>query len=517
LRHRLPLAFRPAHKFRNVASVFLVLLATGCSSTAVARNAHALNPPIAATARSYELASSPTSILVVGDRIDGYERYSQELPLSIAVLLSHFTADTRWLFTDQVTQRDVTGASAVVYVGDNETVSVPRGTLRTLGSAKRLVLFANHLKEFRESGAAFAHLAPLGRHPVPSGAQVTYEGKRLSFSGDSYIDLPAVDAAAVVSSIVWRGGHVPYIVRDGSATFVNGPIDFGENGLDPERNAYKIVLADALTAALGARRPASQHLAMLRLEDVSVQTPVEKLRDIVMLLNDLKVPYGIGVIPDQWVAGKQLQPLRRDRGLVTILRWAQAHGATIVLHGLHHSFHSAEDFEFWDAARDRPLSYDSSAWMKGRIKEGLHDELAVGLKPMMWETPHYTASSVDYAQTARFFTTAWEQRRPLGWFPWVLQRDQYGQRLLPEDLGYVALGGDPQESLDAQMKRARVLLICRACLATGFLHPSTVSPNVVSRYVENLRAMGYVFADPRRFIANRQKRSEGRLAAERSR
>ena len=36
-------------------------------------------------------------------------------------------------------------------------------------------------------------------------------------------------------------------------------------------------------------------------------------------------------------------------------------------------------------------------------------------------------------------------------------------------------------------------------MAVGFLHPALVSVGAVGAYVQGLRAMGYVFADPRQF------------------
>jgi hypothetical protein len=374
--------------------------------------------------------------------------------------------------------------------------------MQALRHAKHLIVAGGHLAEFRDAGVAFADLAPGKKSLAPAGSSVSYKGRTFPYRADSYIAVTARAPAHVLATLSVAGTVAPYIVRDGSATFINGQIDFGDGAFDPNTDGNDVIIADALRVALGAPEPPDQHLAMLRLEDVSVETPVDNLRDIVVALNDLHIAYGIGVIPDQWIQGKRLESLDQDRGLVTILRWAQAHGATIVLHGLHHSYRSAEDFEFWDAAHDRPLPYDSPMWMDGRIEEGLRDERAVGLHPAMWETPHYSASPVDYAQTAKYFSTVWEQRRPLGWSPWVLQRDQYGQRVLPEDLGYIAVDGNPNESLAAQMNRAQALLVCRECVAAGFLHPTTVSADTVREYVERLRAMGYRFADPRMFIAS---------------
>jgi hypothetical protein len=116
------------------------------------------------------------------------------------------------------------------------------------------------------------------------------------------------------------------------------------------------------------------------------------------------------------------------------------------------------------------------------------------LTPQIWETPHYSASPIDYGVISEFFGAAWEIREPIGWLPWVLRRDQYRSLLLPENLGYVSLDGT--NTVADQLVRAKELLVCQGCLAAGFLHPSTIWIEAVREYVNGLRELGYVFVDP---------------------
>ena len=275
-------------------------------------------------------------------------------------------------------------------------------------------------------------------------------------------------------------------------------IAFRYGSFDEDTNAAMIVACDVFNDALGASPIAHSHVAMLRLEDVSVQTAAYRLAAIAELLDREKVPYGIGLIPDQLIRGQKLMTLSDDKELVSTLRWAQDHGARIILHGLHHSFNSAEDYEFWDAVHERSLSYDSPEWMRERIQTGIDIEEGLGLYPRFWETPHYSASSADYIAVGEFFNTSWERRRPIGWLPWVLIADQYGERVLPEDIGYVSVDGSA--TVEQQMARARLLLTCRGCVAAGFLHPATVRLQDVAAYVHGLRALGYTLIDPIGFI-----------------
>ena len=137
--------------------------------------------------------------------------------------------------------------------------------------------------------------------------------------------------------------------------------------------------------------------------------------------------------------------------------------------------------------------------MRAQVVEAAADETALGLPPpQIWETPHYSASPVDYEVVSEYFGAAWELRRPMGWLPWVLKRDQYGAMLLPENLGYVSL--DRTKTVTDQLARARELLVCQSCIAAGFLHPNTVAIEDVRQYVKGLRDLGYAFVDPAQAI-----------------
>jgi hypothetical protein len=372
--------------------------------------------------------------------------------------------------------------------------------LAALRAAKRLVVTRAHLAELHAAGVAFAHVDDRGT--VDSTGRklaVMDAGERVAYAADSYVDVAAQAGSEPLGILVDGNRRVPFAVTDGTATFVNADMQFEQDPTRPEY-AQMPVVCGLLAAALGAEPRSSEHIAMVRLEDVSVQTPAKRLRAIVAYFAQEHIPYGIGVIPEQLIKGETLSSLRQDPELMTVLRWAQDHGATIILHGLHHSFNSPEDFEFWDDDHDRPLPQDSVAWMRGKLDEGLRTERSLGLDPLMWETPHYSASPLDYRVTKQYFAGAWERREPSFWMPWVLQSDAYGQRLLPEDLGYIAVALTSDQTLDNQLQRARELLVCDECIAAGFLHPSTVHISDVVGYVQGLKAMGYRFADPKRYL-----------------
>lgn len=465
---------------------FAVLAACGHARAGATSNAPA-----------YEAPSTPHSIVVVTDRAAN-PRFAPRHALVVSNALRHFTTNTSWVYVDQFTSAQAAAAGAVVYLGDNGSRPLTPMALQAFRSAKVLVLTRYHLHQFRDAKIAFADVREGQDRALSAPLLVRYHGHRVAVRQADYVDLSVAAPAETVAFFRVGAREVPFIVRDGNATFINGTIDFDRLEARPQAFGAAIVIADCLNDALHAGPLQRAHFAMLRLEDVSVQTQAVRLKAIVEYLSSERVPYGIGVIPDQLIKGQNLSTLSQDAELVSVLTFAQNHGATIILHGFHHSFNSPEDFEFWDPIRHRALAQDSPAWMDRKISQGLKIENALGLHPRMWETPHYSASATDYREVSKYFKAAWEEREPNGWLPWPLQRDEYGIVLLPENLGYVA--NDGSTTVQNQLGIAKVLLMCRGCVAAGFLHPSTIPLEDFRSYVSGLRALGYQFADPGQFV-----------------
>jgi len=440
------------------------------------------------------------SVLVLVDHLPGNDAFAGQRAEQVAIGLRYLTPRTSWAYLDSVSADAVRGAAAVVYLGLNGLKPLTPGELATLRNARRLIVSAHHLSDLREAGIAFANVGGGTSMRMPGGTSVSYRGFVAPVSFAELLDLHARSPARTLAQYVLPNGtRIPYIVVDGAAMFVNAPLAFIAGDA---LHAHMPAACDAIASFLGVL-PNPRPIAMLRLEDVSAITPPDRLAIITYYLWAAHVPYGIGVIPDLRVEHGTGGPLSGNPILVRVLAWAQSHGATIILHGLHHccSSQDAEGYEFWDYDRNAPLAQDSAAWMRAQIAQGLSDETSLGLRPAMWETPHYSASPLDYRTIALVFGTSWELRRPIGWLPWPLQRDQYGSVLLPEDLGYVSLDGT--RTVGDQLARARALLACRYCVAAGFLHPALISVGTVRAYVQGLRAMGYVFADPRQFAGLR--------------
>jgi hypothetical protein len=441
-------------------------------------------------------------LIVLADHLPEKETFVAARAEQVAIGLRHFSAQTSWGYVDDVPIAQVESAAAVVYLGLNGNDPLSPDALARLRPARHLIVSRYHLARLREAGIAFTHTRGGKDIAAPPNTMVRYDGHSFLSSSPDFLDFEIKEPAHVLSDYLSFPGktNLPYIVQDGDALFVNGEISFDSN--EVARRGAMLAICDAITQFLGAHPLPARHLAMLRVEDVSALTPASRLDAIVRYLAAAHVPYGLSVIPDLRVKGRSIPSLRDNSQLLGVLRWAEGNGATVILHGLHHccSSEDAEGYEFWDRDNNAPVSDDSAEWMRSQVAEGIAYETALGLHPQIWETPHYSASPVDYGAVSEFFGAAWELRRPIGWLPWVLKRDQYGAMLLPEDLGYVSLDG--KQTVADQLIRAKELLVCRSCIAAGYLHPSTIRFEDVRNYIDGLRGLGYVFVDPAEAVRN---------------
>ena len=105
------------------------------------------------------------------------------------------------------------------------------------------------------------------------------------------------------------------------------------------------------------------------------------------------------------------------------------------MHGVTHQYkgETATDYEFWDESGNRILPEDSREYVDRKLRDGVAECIKNGVYPLVWETPHYSASTLDYSVFAEHFSTAMEQRLVLDnldysqYFPYIIKRDMYGQ------------------------------------------------------------------------------------------
>lgn len=328
-----------------------------------------------------------------------------------------------------------------------------------------------------------------------------------------------------------------------------------------------LILADLLFDVLGAEpRYPEKRPAVFRIEDLSSLTPRKQSEDLAALLQDENVPFHIALIPvfaDPFehyglkLGGKTL-PLGSDPGFVQSLRTLQRRGGIFIWHGVTHQHGkmknpqngvSGDDYEFWDMVKDAPLSGDSVDFVLDRLDYGWSVLRDAGIHPRIWEVPHYQASVLDYLIFGRVFAwtigrvaySPFEARhlpaqnpqalwyettgvdgtdtrrqafRPMSvrtfetdggqFFPYEIYRDVFGQRVIPENLGYL----DESRDIENWLEDARRNRVIRDSWASLFFHPYLFGERGMEkedfrRVIRTLRSYGYEFVNLEEFIEGR--------------
>lgn len=334
----------------------------------------------------------------------------------------------------------------------------------------------------------------------------------------------------------------PYIVRAANLWYI-ADIPFSFINARDRYVVFSDVLHDILDSAHEENHP-----AMVRLEDVSAMVDLAAMQQLTDYLYLRQIPFSVAVIPlfrDPFGVYNNGQPQEITLGaasdLLQALAYATARGGRVVMHGYTHQYDavrnpytavSGDDFEFWDARSNAPIAEDArAAWLRNRINRGLADFAAVGLTSFAWETPHYQGSPRTFAAVRTRFTTRYERsfyytaRVPRlnlpptdpardfaggQFFPFVVLKDHYGQRVIPENLGnieYDISGADPISNVNYRweelLTNARYARVVRDGVASFFFHPFWVEQTLglpalsdFKNLVEGITALGYTWTDP---------------------
>jgi uncharacterized protein YdaL len=390
-------------------------------------------------------------------------------------------------------------------------------------------------------------------------------GRVLADPDIGYTEVVDPARAQVVVPITNRanGMQAPYVMRAGNFWYV---ADLPFSYIGP-RDRY-LVISDLLHDMLGTTASAkaiaegAAPQALVRLEDVGALGDATHLRTLTDLLGGWQdpltgavrpVPFSIALIPrfrdplGIYNGGVPLDiHLKNARTLLPELNYALSKGARLVMHGYTHQYDatrnpwsgvSGDDFEFWDIVRNRTLPADSIADWRRILDRGIAELAGSGYTAFAFETPHYQASPNAYRAMAEKFskvyeravyytsdtpnlnTTAPDRDFAVGqFFPYVIARDWYGRRVLPENLGnleYSLVEIDPSSSLvygvDDIVGNARVLRnVVRNGIASFFFHPFWLERFVrpdgtvydidartdFRRILDSIARLGFVWTDP---------------------
>jgi len=296
--------------------------------------------------------------------------------------------------------------------------------------------------------------------------------------------------------------EIPYIVRSGNFWYI-ADLPF----LNATETDRYLLFCDLLHDFLGINHPAS-HQAMIRIEDVTPMDSPDKIREIADIFSSKGVPFMLGFVPIYINPTADIHINLSDRPeMVDALKYVIENGGTIVMHGVTHQYRgiSTDDFEFWDGSRHQPIADENANDIEIKLKNGLDEFIKNDIYPMLWETPHYTASDLTYKTVAKHFSTAIEQRLTINdfdfgqSFPYIIKKDLYGQTIYPENQGYVPLN----KNLDSSMKvvdriilNAKTMHYVRDGIASCFFH-SFLDLRLLKHLIDGLKNDGFTFLDMR--------------------
>jgi uncharacterized protein YdaL len=263
-----------------------------------------------------------------------------------------------------------------------------------------------------------------------------------------------------------------------------------------------LVLCDLLHDILEVHH-AADNRALVRIEDVSIEDDPADLRELADNLGGHRIPFQIALIPvfRNPAQGREVRMSDR-RSFVDAIKYMVSRGGTPIMHGVTHQYHgqSADDYEFWDDATDRPVVGDSAEFVMRKLQLGLTECFGSGIFPIAWETPHYAASELDYRTFKRVFRLFYDRTMsaPRGesqqFFPYPLT-DRYGRQIVPEDLGYLTV--DKPNPADV-IEHARNLRVVRDGVASFYFHPF-LDASLLDQLVRGVSGLGYRFVSLREF------------------
>ncbi len=471
----------------QVIAICLALVAAASQSLNAA--------PVRTPSRPNSPALRGPTVLVINQTSQDDPDSSTSRGLQVELFLRHFTPNTVKIAEDVYRAGLLFGFDHVVVVGNDASTPLPAALVHDIAQARRPVLWMGYgIDELPVDMAAELGFrrGPCTDTNLPRW--IEYRDQQYPVRLDEYCELTVVNPGVRVLAAYGRaGGVAPYIVRSGDLWYVNGLTTLGLDYPDPESDAPTLIFADILHDFF-ATQVRVIHRSVIRFEDVSVHVNPARLMAVVDYLHAEGVPFVIGLIPTQLQGGRAV-PLSERLDLVRVVRYAQSHGATIALHGYHHTFGSSEDYEFWDNTRDAPLADESWYVYAHKVEDGIRMLRNLGIEPRLWETPHYAASPLAYRVFSSYFSHAIENRDPVSWLPYPAGPDVYGQILIPETLGYIDVAHGL--TVEAQLRRARLMRIVRDGYAVGFYHPEGASLPELKALVTGLRELGYSFADLR--------------------
>lgn len=526
-----------------------------------------LSVPVTAHAQA---TTASTLILYDNPQNDPYSKLGLIYAIMLRNLLGHFNTTVTIEPVQNYTAGQIASTTATFYLGDYYNNPLPTAFMNDVMTAKNTVVWFkynlwevawNSAYTFTQTyGINFLGLAGLNATPsssnptpgfydtvtyknLPMVKYYAYDASTGAVSADPDVGLTSVANAALAQSLVTitnskTGATAPYVIRSGNFWyFADDPFSY----IGPT-DRY-LVICDMLHDILNTGAPVN-HRALVRLEDLDAYTTTSSMQQLTNYLYSLKIPFTMATIPlytdpNGYYNGGTPETihLANATGLKSALNYALPRGGSIIMHGYTHQYDSTpnvqnavsgNDYEFWYMVQNRPVDEDSEQWAQGRMQDGLAEFTNNGYKVAGWGAPQYQMSPLaSQAAAAQFhssfqravYYTATDPQIGTGaanqdfsagqFFPYIINQDYYGERIVPENLGsiqYNICNIDPFSCVaytwQQVLQNAQYAAVVRDGFASFFFHPYWLEPDLkvpamsdFKSLVSGVSKLGFTFVD----------------------
>ena len=448
-------------------------------------------------------------VLIVVEGSSSLKNYAVGDGRQLAALLGHFNTSTTLIGVQDYKFGELQNYDYTFYVGYEARNNVPTKFLLDVYNTDKPIIWLNTgMVEFcqrydmqKKFGFTVSHI-----DSVTKFDQVFANGATFTKT-ESHLDIIRITNAGKVKVLgkaysTTKQRESPYAIATKNLIyFAASPFAYAVPG--DHYNYFADFLHDILH-----EEHETSHQAMIRIEDVTLFENPDNLREIADILSSRGIPFMVGVIPFFVDPGEGTRLSLSDKpDIVDALQYMVRNGGTIVMHGITHQYKgvTASDYEFWDDNTGGPIKGETEEADARKIEMGIQEFMKNDLYPLVWETPHYTASFTLYKTIAKYFSTACEQRLSIEdadfsqFFPYIIKKDLFGQTIYPENLGYVPLNPDKaasRASVDELLKNAKSQLYIRDGIATAFFH-AFLDLDLLKQLADGLEKLGYTFLDMR--------------------
>lgn len=401
--------------------------------------------------------------------------------------LKHFRVEAELVPSRRYSRRLMGSYKWIFYVGASRE-RLGADLKNDLGRTSKRVVWIN--ENLRQMGREFSRENGFSVSPVRETAKlINYKDAFLPKKDKSVNRVNIINPKRNMTyawAFISKTKKTPYILKSRNYWYVaDNPFSRAREG-----DGY-LAFADILHNVIEDHP--HERKAMIRIDGVNPKTDPQELRTVIDFLYINRLPFAISVTPVyKKRASAAALRLRDKKELVKALKGARTRGGVIVLNGYTHQDRRATGTESEFGARPGQSVGSIQDRTAERLKRATAELKESGLRAKVWHTPFYQASPADYQIFRRYFSNAFERSSepPV---PYRIGKNEYGQRMIPENLGSIRSNKGPKsEHLAEKAWRMRVV---RDAYAGFSISPETPLSEL-AKTLKEMEAMNYNFISP---------------------